>query len=152
MKTLYFDIDGTILLADEDRLKSCLEGGRLESAVRRAGFQRLVCVGNYCRIAHVVREMGVEYDDLGVLLQICRGAFSNHRWFRAVTTLVADPENRAQYIDFTSNWWYVDDLAEEYLHKASRESVLEGPERDRVLIPSATGDGQDVLDWLNRVV
>lgn len=37
MKTLYFDIDGTILLADEGTVKPELKAGRFEAAVRAGG-------------------------------------------------------------------------------------------------------------------
>ena len=151
MKTLYFDIDGTILPANEARAKPCLEGGRLESAVRSAGFHRLVCVGNFCHIAAVMKGMGVDFDELGILLGICRGAFVDDHWFRSVTTLVSDPEDRARCIDFTGDWWYLDDLAEEYLRRANREDVLKSQLNGRVFIPDPNGDGRDVLDWLTAV-
>jgi hypothetical protein len=46
MKTLYFDIDGTVLNIGFGQPKSTLANGQLEAAVREAGFQRIICVGN----------------------------------------------------------------------------------------------------------
>ena len=70
MKILYFDIDGTVLLTDTNKAKPCLANGRFEAGIRRAGFSNLVCVGNFARIAHAVKGMGLEYDELGVLFGI----------------------------------------------------------------------------------
>lgn len=41
MKTLYFDIDGTILPLDAPGPKPALADGALERVVREAGFERL---------------------------------------------------------------------------------------------------------------
>jgi hypothetical protein len=38
--------------------------------------------------------------------------------------LVQDPKHRAQYINFTEDWWYVDDLAEEYFKVEKMEEVF----------------------------
>ena len=150
MKTLYFDVDGTVLLADQDEPKPCLASGRLEAAVRRAGFLKLVCVGNFCRIAGMIKEIGVEYDELGVLLGICRGVFTDAQWFRSVASLVRDPQHRTEHIDFSSDWWYLDDLAAQYLLEANQEHVLTIHQGRRVFMPSPIGDGQDILDWLKE--
>jgi hypothetical protein len=152
MKTLYFDIDGTILLSDQHDAKPCLANGRLEAAIRKAGFRKLVCVGNFSRIAEMLRGSGVEYDELAALLSICRGAFSDEPWFRAVTRLIANPEHRTGQIDFSSDWWYVDDLAAEYLRAANQEDVLRAHLGTRIFIPSRMGNGQDVIDWLDKTV
>lgn len=152
MKTLYFDVDGTVLLADQDEAKSCLANGRFEAAIRRAEFSNLVCVGNFATIAHLMRDLEIEYDELGVLFGICRGAFSDEEWFRSVTTLVANPEQRTTQIDFSGNWWYVDDLADEYFKAAGQAEILSAHLGSRIFIPNPTGDGQNVLDWLNTVV
>ena len=151
MKILYFDIDGTVLLTDTNKAKPCLANGRFEAGIRRAGFSNLVCVGNFARIAHAVKGMGLEYDELGVLFGICGGAFSDEKWFRSVTTLVSDPEQRTTLIDFSGNWWYMDDLANEYFHAGGQVEILSAHLGNRVLIPNPTGDGQDVLEWLNAI-
>ena len=152
MKTLYFDIDGTVLLEEEWEVKSALARGAFEAAVRRASFERLVCVGNAVRIAHTVKGMGIPYDALGVLLDICRGAFADEAWFRSATTLVDEPENRVASIDLTSDWWYVDDLASHYFRVAGLEEILETHRGGRVFAPDPMGDGEDVLQWLGTTV
>jgi len=150
MKTLYFDVDGTVVLGDENRAKPNLAGGRLEAAVRRAGFERLVCVGKFSRVAHFLKEIRSDYDELGALFGICRGVFADEAWFRSVVSFITDSEHRFRHVDLTTDWWYVDDLAVRYIREEGREDVLMLEKGRRILIPSPTGDGQDILNWLSQ--
>ena len=150
MKTLYFDIDGTILLNDRNAVKSALAAGKFEGAVRSAGFLRLVCVGNFAAIASAVRELGVEYDELGVLFALCGGAFQDEAWLRSRTILVTDPGNRADHIDYSGDWWYVDDLAEQYMQNAGRDDLFGENLGKRICAPEPLGDGHDLLKWLRK--
>ncbi len=150
MKTLYFDIDGTILTSDQHDVKPCLANGRLEAAIREAGFQRLVCVGNFSRIAGLLRESGVAYDELAALFSLCRGAFGDETWFRSVTSLVANPEHRTREINFSGDWWYVDDLAAEYLRAANQGDLLTQHQGTRIFMPSPTGNGDDLMKWIGE--
>lgn len=152
MKTLYFDIDGTIILREGKGPKRCLADGKLEAAIRNAQFRRLVCVGNFAKIAGLLKGGGIEYDELAALLSICCGTFTDERWFRSVTTLVAEPEHRTQHINYSDDWWYVDDLAAEYLRAANQEDVLKLHQGSRICIPDPMGNGQDVIDWLKQAV
>jgi len=68
MKTLYFDIDGTSYVGSARR-EALSRKWRLEAEIRKAGFRKLVCVGNFSRIAGMLRESGVEYDELGGAVQ-----------------------------------------------------------------------------------
>ena len=148
MKTPYSDVDGTVVLSDQNKAKTRLANGAFEAAIRAARFSHLVCVGNFARIAHTVKAMDIQYDAMGILFGILGGAFRDEEWFRSVTTLVTDPERRTELIDFSENWWYVDDLAKEYFQAAGQTDVFATHLGGRVLIPNPTGDGQDVLDWL----
>ena|SRR5438093_9232373 len=148
MKTLYFDVDGTLLVLDRQKPKPCLVHGQLEAAIRHAGFEKLICVGNFSRIARLIKELRPEYDDLGVLLGMCGDAFSDERWFRSVTSLTLDPERRTDCIDLSGDWWYVDDQAARYFRASNRDDVFAVHQGGRVFVPDPTGDGQDVLDWL----
>ena len=151
MRILYFDIDGTILCSDNGEVKEHLRDGALELAVRRAGFTQLVCVGNIGIVANAVVEQGIDFEALEVVFRICGGAFQDISWFRAVTGMVTDPEKRAEFIDFSSDWWYMDDLADIYLRKAGlKENVMEA-DSHRVLVPDPGGNGSEVLDWLNAM-
>lgn len=148
MKTLYFDIDGTILLGDHYAPKPLLAGGQFEAHVRKAGFDRLVCVGNLSGILRMVRDMGIEVDELDSIMRFCCGAFADASWFRSVTTLVADSGSRTKHIDYSGDWWYVDDLAEQYFTEAGQRDILDAHRGGRVLITPPGSDGQDIVDWL----
>jgi hypothetical protein len=148
VKTLYFDIDGTVLDIGFGQPKSALANGQLETAIRRAGFQKLVCVGNIISVFHLASELGRSVDEVRAIFNLCGGSFSDESWFRQVVQLVPDPKRRAQHINFTEDWWYVDDMAEEYLKLEKMEELLTVHRNQRVFIPTPTGNGQDMLDWL----
>ena len=105
LKVLYFDIDGTVLLDGCDRAKPALAGGRLEAAVREAGVQRLVCVGSFVTVARLMMQVDENYDALGMILELCQGAFADSAWFRASTDLVQDADDRARCVDMSDDWW-----------------------------------------------
>lgn len=148
MKTLYFDIDGTVLVEDADAVKDRLGNGALENAIQAAGFTQLVCVGNFAAIANTVREIHPDYDGIGVLFRLCRGAFEDEAWLRSKATLVLDPGNRAAHIDPSGDWWYVDDLAEYYMRIAGKANLFREHVGGRICVANPSGDGSDVLEWL----
>ena len=146
IKTLYFDINGTIV--HDYRCKPALSGGAFERAVRRAGFQRLVCMSNIQNTIKLVADLGTQPDGLGIMFDMCWGAFRDANWFRQVTALVPDANHRALYIDVAADWWYVDDLAKEYLEKEGLANVFEGNVGGRILVPSSNSNGDEMLWWL----
>ena len=148
MRCLYFDIDGTLLGLDSGIPKPALAEGGFEAAVRRAHIDRLVCVGNFCRVVQTVQAVNPAYDGLGAIFALCRGAFVDEEWFRSVTTLIADPENRGGAIDFSGDWWYVDDLAEQFFGRAGLHELYRDQTGRRILAPQPDGTGDDVLSWL----
>ena len=103
VKTLYFDIDGTVLLDNQQAVKPRLARGEFEAAVRRAGFERMVCVGNFCKIAALASEVNPDYPEYDVLMNLCRGAFLDADWVRQRTTFVEDAENRVAFIDLSGD-------------------------------------------------
>ncbi len=125
MRTLYFDIGGTVLCLETDRVKQALAGGMFEVAIRQTSFEGLVCVSNFARVAHFYMSMGVPYDALGILFRLCKGAFADEHWLRSVTLMVSDPEDRGCHIDLAEDWWYVDDLADHFLVQAGLQDVLD---------------------------
>ncbi len=147
-KILYFDVDGTILPRNTPEPKSALADGRLEAAIRDAGFTGMVCVGNFASIAHMATSIDPGYDSIGTLFRMLGGAFSDEDWFRSVTGLVVDAQKRAEHISFEGDWWYTDDLALEYLGAASRSQLLSGDDAHRICIPDPYGDGADIIDWI----
>jgi hypothetical protein len=148
MKTLYFDINGTVVR--EYQCKPALAGGAFEQAVREAGFGSLVCMSNAQGFIKLLDEMGHVTNPLSIIFDMCWGAFRDAAWFQRVTTLVPDPDHRALYIDFATDWWYVDDLAKEYLEKEGFASLFEANVGRRILVPSPGGDGGEILRWLRN--
>jgi hypothetical protein len=151
MRTLYFDIDGTVLVRDTGEPKAALAGGKLEAAIRRAGIEELVCVGNFVTVIHTVREVKPAFDGIGAIISLCRGVFRDEGWFRRITRLAHDPTNRAAEIALERDGWYMDDLAPEYMLKAGLQDVYSAEAGRRILVPSAAGDGADIILWLQRV-
>jgi hypothetical protein len=152
LKTLYFDIDGTVVRAASSRVKPALGGGALEAAVRAAGIERLVCVGSFVTAARLLMQIERDYDPLGAILDLCRGAFVDHTWFRGATDLVADADERVSGIDMATDWWYVDDLAAYFFTRAGRQDVYAREQGRRVYAPRPDGDGKGILEWLDAVV
>lgn|SRR5439155_965341 len=146
MKTLYFDINGTLALHYE--CKPALAGGVFERAVRQAGFERLVCMSNIQNTIKVLADMGQTTDTLGIIFDLCWGAFCDRMWFLDVTALVPDPEHRVRSVDFAADWWYLDDLAEEYLGREGMSKLFLQNQGGRILAPDPEGDGNEILDWL----
>ena len=146
VKTLYFDINGTI--AYQYQCKPALARGAFERAVREAGFVRLVCMSNAQSFIKMLEETGHSPDPLTIMLDMCWGAFCDATWFRQVTKLVPDPDRRACYIDVASDWWYLDDLAKEYLQKEGLADLFEANVGRRILAPFQSSDGEEILRWL----
>lgn len=146
VKALYFDINGTIVR--QNQCKPALVDGAFEQAVRDAGFGRLVCMSNVQKFGSLLVEMGHAADSLAISFDMCWGAFRDVGWFRRITTLVPDPEHRALYIDVDSDWWYLDDLAEDFLAKDGKWSLFAENIGTRILAPQSNSDGIEILDGL----
>jgi hypothetical protein len=150
-RTLYFDLDGTVVQRGFGHVKPRLADGQLEDAVRAAGFERLVCVANMCTIVSTLLDMGRDDVDGPVwIFQLCQGAFRDLKWFHSMTTLIRDGTTRAQFIDFGGDWWWVDDRATYYLDSAELMRRAEGSPT-RVMIPTPEGDGADMIEWFDAI-
>lgn len=151
LRTLYFDISGTVLVPKTREPKAALADGRLESAIRRASIEELVCVGNFVAVICALRQLDPLCDGLGAIFVLCGGIFQDERWFRSITQLAQDPENRAADISLDRDWWYVDDLAQEYMLKAGLTDVFREELGRRILVPSGQGDGTDIIEWIEAL-
>lgn len=109
-----------------------------------------MCVANSVAIVHTLEELSIPVDGLQMIYQLSQGAFVDSTWFRGVTLLVDDPLRRAAHIDFSGDWWWVDDLARRYLELEGKGEMLSAEIGRRLFIPQPDGDGQDILDWLDR--
>jgi hypothetical protein len=92
--------------------------------------------------------MGKVVDGLGLAFDLCRGTFADDAWFRQMTTLASDAEHRAQIVDYSAGWWYLDDLASYYMEKEGLSKLFKDNDRRRILAPDPNGTGEDILDWL----
>ena len=151
MRLLYFDIDGTLLMLGTGDPKPALAGGRFQAEIRQAQVDRLVCVSNLCHAFHMAKEIDAGYDSLGMVFTLCKGVFADEEWFRSVTTLIADPEHRTAAIDFSSDWWYIDDMAEQFFDQAGLRNVFRDQIERRIFAPEPNGSGDDVLRWVARI-
>lgn len=149
VRTLYFDFDGTLLVHATNRPKAALTGGAFEAAVRTAGFERLICVGSFVTVIHELAPVRPDYDGLGAIFALSRGTFTDEAWFRAHVGLVPDPAHRAAAIPLDSDWWYVDDLALEFMARDGLAAVSGTEMGRRILAPDPYGDGSDILQWLS---
>ena len=128
-----------------------LANGGFERAIRHAGFERLVCVANMCTIVTTLLEVDPDVDGRGMILQLCQGAIQDETWFRRVTSLIPDGSVRARHIDFTGDWWWVDDLPGRFLAKEGLLDLLEQHRGRRLMVADPDGDGSDIVEWLERV-
>ena len=151
MRTLYFDLDGTLIGQRTGRPKPALVGGRFEDAVRGAAFETIVCVGSFVGVIHELASVRRDYDGPGAILDLCAGTFRDAAWFRRALRLVGDPWNRAAEIPLDGDWWYVDDLAQAFLSRAGRDDVFRAELGRRICAPQPDGDGSDILTWLDRI-
>ena len=151
MRRLYFDVDGTVLRLYTNSAKTALAEGALGRAIRDAGFEEIVCVGKYVEIVRAMTALVEGFDALGAILDVCAGVFADEEWFRAHARLVENPDQRAAEVDLASDWWYVDDLAEKYFMSAGRAEIYREHLGSRIFSPSPEGEGQDVLDWLDKL-
>ena len=151
MRTLYFDLSGTLVDIGTGTSKAALTAGRFGDAVRRAGFGSIVCVGTMAGIIRQRAASRPEYYAAGVILRLCPDVFRDEEWFRQALGLVHDPARRGAEILLDSDWWYVDDQADAYLARVGREHVLRAERGRRICVPEPDGDGTDILEWLGSI-
>jgi hypothetical protein len=149
MKTLFFDIDGTILADGTGKCKPALRGGALERAIRLCGFEAVICVGNICYIITCLQEMGKEIQPMELIFELCDGAFENLDWMMKEVQYMKDPTSRGDQIDFEGDFYYADDLAEYYLTLADKTELFARHSGKRILVPDPDSTGEDLLRWLD---
>lgn len=150
MRILYFDINGTLTVGTTDRAKEKLAGGKFEEAVRKAKFQKLVCVSTMVGVVEAYHAAGREVDGHKFIFQACGGTVQDLDWFRHISVLEPKYRDRVNVIEADQDWWYMDDYAQEYLDHSNRRDIL--PQAvERIFAPDSRGDGTDVLDWLAAI-
>ena len=116
-KTLYFAIDGTILARSTKAVKKYLQKGVLELKIRETHFERIICVGDVHNIFNGLEEMGQHVEKAEIVYTLCFDAFTDFDWFVNTVHCSKNPDQETNQIDFSGDWWYMDDLAEKYLKK-----------------------------------
>lgn len=150
-KSLYFDIDGTILDKSTKAVKKNLQNGQLELKIREANFDEILCVGNVNDIFQGLEDMGQQVDGVEIVYTLCFDAFTDFDWFGSNVYCTKNPDQRIKQIDFSGDWWYMDDLADRYLGNGGKNEILKQQKGNRILIPSPSGDGQDIITWLETI-
>jgi len=119
MKTLYIDIDGHPIVDQHD--VSLSRKWRLEVEIR-SGFASWFASATSLGLPACYERAALSTMNWRPF-SICRGAFCDQIWLRSVASLVA-PEHWTREHRCSGDWWYVDDLAAEYLHAANQEDLL----------------------------
>ena len=151
-KFLYFAIDGTILDGSTKAVKKNLQNGVLELKIREANFENTFCVGNVNNIFKGLEQMGQHVENAEIVFTLCFNAFTNFDWFINTVCCSKNPDQEINQIDFTADWWYMDDLAERYLKKIGKNDILKEEKGKRILIPDPVGNGQDIITWFESMV
>ena len=146
-RVLYFDIDG-VLVDYEDRPKVALADGSLEQELRRLAFDSLVCVSGWSDIAHASGIRLLPEQRGPWLHRIVAMIFPDRDWFLSRLTLTVDTDNRGRQIDLSSDWYYVDDWADQYFCAAWGHDLYERELGRRICLADPHADGGDILQWL----
>lgn len=150
-KYLYFDIDGTFLDYD-DEPKPALLDGRLEGALKAAGFDRLFCVSGWSDMVAVSKPRQRTYEEQKqAIWNLLTPLFHDREWFLEKLTLVYDTDRRCEKISLQADWYYVDDWADKFFMEAHGRTLFEKYNRNRILEADHKGDGKDILEWLGYV-
>lgn len=166
MRTLYFDIDGTLLDYNCKPLKK-LEGGALEQALKSAAIDRLVCVsGRVALVRAAAPGAGVRDHQLSICRVLAgegdnrddwwtpnqrHPLFPDLEWCLSRLELCNDPDHRAAEIDVEIDWFYADDWAAEFFSEHFGVARCRQELGRRILQVNPHGDGSDVLTWLGQV-
>jgi hypothetical protein len=92
--------------------------------------------------------MGKEVEPMRMIFEVCDGAFLNLEWMEQRIELMKDPTARCKYMDFQSDFFYVDDLAEYHMRMAGLSTLYEQYAGGRILRPEPSSSGGEILRWL----
>jgi hypothetical protein len=151
-KSLYFAIDGTILDASTKVVKKNLQNGVLELKIREAHFEKIFCVGNVNNIFTGLEQLGQHIEKAEIVYTLCFDAFTDFDWFVNTVCCSNDPDQGINQIDFTGDWWYMDDFAVRYLQKSGKDDILKKEKGKRIIVPDPIGNGQDIIKWFDSML
>lgn len=115
-RTLYFDIE--VLLDYNEQPKTALDGGVLESELKRGCFEQLVCVSGWSDMAHADPLHIAEPERRAWIHRMLAPLFPDVPWFlgRALPTARHRPLGLPHQLE--SDWYYVDDWADQFFRAA----------------------------------
>lgn len=148
-KLLYFDIDGTILDGSTKAVKENLKNGQLEIKIKKCHFDKIFCVGSVNDIFKDLENMGQHVDNTEIVYTLCFDAFTDYDWFVSSIHCLKDSDQQIYPIEFDGDWWYMDCRADNLLKKIGKYGIFTQQVGKRILIPNPTGDGQDIISWLD---
>ena len=136
MKTLYFDIDGTIN-DYHDVTKRRLSDGTLQKLLIRKGFERLVCVSGWTTM---IRDASrnpyfrpTMEQQIETLRQVIVEAFPDKEDFHARCKLEFENDQRGRHINLAEDFYYLDDWAKEFFEKHHGPGSYAAYESTRIL-------------------
>jgi len=154
MKTLYFDIDGTIN-DYHDVTKRRLSDGTLQKLLIRKGFERLVCVSGWTTM---IRDASrnpylrpTMEQQVETLRQVIVEAFPDKEDFHARCKLEFENDQRGRHINLAEDFYYLDDWAKEFFEKHHGPGSYAAYESTRILMCDPYSDGEDIIEFLERI-
>lgn len=145
---LYFDIDGTFLNYD-DAPKAALLNQNLENVLKAANFDFLACVSGWVDIfSEPVMKLPRLEDRKAAIYRLLKDLFPDKDWFLDKLILIPDTDKRGEYIDLNSNWYYIDDWADDFFQKVHSKTLYQQELNKRICCCNPHEDGKDVLDFL----
>jgi hypothetical protein len=149
-RTLYFDIDGVLLDYDEQP-KMALDGGVLESELKRCCFKKLICVSGWSEMVHADALRIPEPERCGWIYRLVAPLFPDEQWFLGHLSPLRDTDHRAFHINLHSDWYYLDDWADHFFSVAHGEGLYGEELGRRICLADPFSDGSDILQWLRRI-
>lgn len=146
-KVFYFDIDGCLIDYNEEPY-ILLQGGNIQDCLKSNGFEVYACLSGWSDMSKSI--VGLSQDDRHSFLhQKLKALFPDQADFIEKLLLIDDTDNRCRYINFESDWLYVDDWAYEFFSKAHGSIVLQHYGA-RVIQVDPFSDGSELIKALNN--
>ncbi len=152
MRTIYFDIDGVMLNYDEKPMEA-LTAGRLQSELQRLDVDTLVCLSGWSDIVNTSAIAPIPIPkQKGQIATLLGDLFPDREWLLNRLILRYNSDARCQHIDLSTNWFYLDDWADQFFVQQFGAGRYQQELGRRILRVDPYGEGADILDWLHRVV
>lgn len=151
---LYFDINGT-LLDENDMPKKSLINRRLETVLKSKNFDYYACVSSYSdmvaqRFNYTKKPSKIEQKESIWLL--LKDIFTDKDDFIEKLILIYNTDRKGEYINFDSDWYYLDDWADKFYGEvygiAQYDKMIK---QEKIHLTQHDGNGEDILVWLEKI-